>query len=530
MYAKIADKLLSHDGPAVEPIGSGMAYSYRQLGHMVGKLADDLQALAKAQDKSRLQVGLFMKNSVEWIACDLALLFGGHLEIPVPLGFTAEQARSMLGEADCCLVTPDLIDAPEIAWLPRERLVVVDRHALLSELDDKHAERWLGEHAPWRHSTDPSSQQTPVKAVHTSGTTGAPKGVLITRSALESKLSSLEAVVATHHAARYASVVPMSLLIEQLSAIYIPLAMGGTVAVLPAHEEALTGGGMSASYYLTYLKQARPTFLTVPPSIVHAFADLAQKAGLRGAALCQAVFGTDAPPLIACGGAKTHVSALQMLASIGLPVYEGYGLSEYTAVVAWNTPTNYKLGTVGKALPGCEVKLAPDGELLIRGPSLFAGYLGKDPGACGLDLEGFLHTGDIAELDDAGYLSIIGRKKNIIINSSARKISAEWLESALSGRPGIREAFIFGDGRSFPVALVFAASLPADEATIVSSIAEANRGLPDYARVRNFYTIEQSDDVLKKYLTITGRPRRQQAQQDLCPDLDTLFDSAHPLL
>jgi long-chain acyl-CoA synthetase len=522
VLAQIASHLEALEGAAVETLGSARSVSYRELCSAIKGLREALDERARASGLTQLHVGLFLDNSPEWIAADLALLFGGHVEIPVPIGFTVEQCRSLLDHADLCLVDAAHADAPEIAFIPRERRMVIDFDVL--------AERGASASSALLVPSPAGDIDVIVKAVHTSGTTAMPKGVLVGRRALESKVRMLTSLIGPAAGRRYLSLVPMSLLLEQISAIYFPLCSGGTVVILPRQEAALTGGGNAASHYLPYLRQAKPTFLTVPPSVVLALRQYAEANDLRDEALHRALFGSDEPPLIACGGAAVPADALTALQRRGLPVCEGYGLSENTSVVTWNLPTAMKIGTVGRALPDCELQIAEDGEVLVRSTTLFSGYLGHDPGACELLPNGFLKTGDIGAIDEDGYLRILGRKKNIIINTSGRKISAEWVEGMFDGTPCIRQAFVYGDGETFPVALLFVQGEETTDAAILAAIRAANEKLPDYARVRNYHVARVPDAELAKYVTITGRPRRDEARRDMCPHLDRLFAQAHPQL
>jgi long-subunit acyl-CoA synthetase (AMP-forming) len=173
------------------------------------------------------------------------------------------------------------------------------------------------------------------------------------------------------------------------------------------------------------------------------------------------------------------------------------------------------------------VRLAEDGELLVRGPSLFKGYQGTDPGSCGIRPDGFLETGDLADIDEDGYIRILGRKKNILITSTGRNLSAEWIEGVLAGKPEIRAAVVFGDGGPFPVGMVIPrpGCPPAD---VLRAVRAANGELPVFARVRNLAMPRMGAGELRRYFTITGRPRREQLLKDFSETLAGLTRSMHP--
>jgi long-chain acyl-CoA synthetase len=146
-----------------------------------------------------------------------------------------------------------------------------------------------------------------------------------------------------------------------------------------------------------------------------------------------------------CGGAPLDIDTVNFFESIGLPVYQGYGLAETSPVIATNGPTANRIGSVGKPLPGIEVKIADGGEILTRGPHVMRGYFGNDElTASVIDADGWLHTGDIGHLDRDGFLFISGRKKNVIVLGSGKKVQPEELEAVLFEHPDIEEGCIVG--------------------------------------------------------------------------------------
>jgi long-chain acyl-CoA synthetase len=166
------------------------------------------------------------------------------------------------------------------------------------------------------------------------------------------------------------------------------------------------------------------------------------------------------------GAAPIDEEILAFFFAAGVPVLEGYGLTETSAVGTLNTLTEYKLGTVGRPLPGCDVRIADDGEVLMRGPNIFAGYY-RDPEATRATLrDGWLYSGDLGEIDADGYLRITGRKKDIIITSSGKNISPSNIESALVQSRWISHAVVYGDRRPYLTALL---TLDPDEAAALAA-------------------------------------------------------------
>jgi long-chain acyl-CoA synthetase len=156
----------------------------------------------------------------------------------------------------------------------------------------------------------------------------------------------------------------------------------------------------------------------------------------------------------ATGAAPIAPDILEFFYACGIPVLEGYGMTETTAVASVSTRENFRFGTVGRALPGVQIKIADDGEVLIKGPNIFQGYYKNDEATRETIVDGWLHTGDIGELDSDGYLKITGRKKDIIITAGGKNLTPANIENDLKQSPWISQAVMHGDRRPFPVALI----------------------------------------------------------------------------
>ena len=203
---------------------------------------------------------------------------------------------------------------------------------------------------------------------------------------------------------------------------------------------------------------------------------------------------------IAVGGSKISPSLIIAARFLGLPVYEGYGLSECGSVVSLNTPSHDYPDSVGKTLPHIKAKI-DDGEIIVENP-IYLGYLGDNP----LKADAALSTGDLGEISATGALKISGRKKNIIITSHARNISPEWIESHFLAQPEIAQVVVYGDGLPYPQALIVPLRGKAD---IAGAVGRANRSLPIYAQVKTF-SVVPTFTPQNGMLTTTGRLRRAQ--------------------
>jgi long-subunit acyl-CoA synthetase (AMP-forming) len=197
---------------------------------------------------------------------------------------------------------------------------------------------------------------------------------------------------------------------------------------------------------------------------------------------------------------------LQRADALGLPVFEGYGLSECSSVVCLNSPAGRRAGSVGRPLPHVDLAIAADGEVVIRN-SGFSGYLGGARPSTPA-----FRTGDIGELDPDGFLHLRGRRRNVFITAFGRNVAPEWVERELTLEAPIAQAAVFGEARPFNVAVVYPAA-GASDAEVESAISRANRGLPDYARVSRWVRADEVFSPANGMLTGTGRIRRGRVWQ-----------------
>lgn len=493
------------------------SYSYGDLARAAGALA----AALGGRSETGTRVGLLCANSPEWVVADLALLACGVVEIPVPLAFTAVQAAGMLASADICIV--DAAGRRRLEEWAGTKVLPFGCKVVFADVDELLAADRL------RARFDPQPLSDGVcKIVHTSGTTSQPKGVLIRRRGLDALLESLEQHVPAGTFERYLSLVPFSLLIEQVAGVYMVARAGGTIVLLPPSAPLLGTAAGAAGFALPHVRAARPSALVVPPVMVESFASaLAEhRDAATTAARCTLLFGRPTPAFLACGGAPVAPEILASLEANGIAVYEGYGLSENSSVVAWNTPRERRIGSVGRPLAHVEVRLADDGELLVSSTSLFAGYTIDDPSACAVDNDGWLHTGDYARIDDDGYLHILGRKKNVIITSAGRNVSPEWTEAPYKTLDSVADAVVFGDGLNSLHGL-FVIDRAHSLSSAAAQIAELGRAqLSEIERVHHAHIVHSSDELHANYFTVTGRPIRDRIRELVITAAQPLTESA----
>jgi long-subunit acyl-CoA synthetase (AMP-forming) len=212
--------------------------------------------------------------------------------------------------------------------------------------------------------------------------------------------------------------------------------------------------------------------------------------------------------MVAVGGARVSPALLAAAAATGLPVVEGYGLSECASVVALNTPEDARPGTVGRPLPHLTVTLSDEGEILVS-PRPFLGYVG---GQRGPDV---VATGDIGAFDAEGRLKVEGRKSNTLITAFGRNVAPEWVESELLAEPQILQAMVLGEAEATLSALIVA--MPGvDPVQVEAALARANSRLPDYARIGEWRFVPPFDPAASQ-VTANGRPRRDVLRRAFAP-------------
>jgi long-chain acyl-CoA synthetase len=324
--------------------------------------------------------------------------------------------------------------------------------------------------------------------IYTSGTTGPPKGVQLAHDNMMSAVRAFDDVIEFPEGARVVSYLPMAHIAERAVGHYIPMVLGHTVTCCPNPREVIG-----------YLPEVRPSWFFAVPRIweklkagleamVESEQDEERKRALKWAlevghrkvrleqegkpipaeleqecrkadelvlSKLRETLGLDRLEAVYVGAAPTPIEVLEFFHAIGIPVAELWGLSESTGSGTVNLPGQIKLGTVGQVTPGMELKLGEDGEVLIRGPQVMKGYRNMpDQTSDAIDADGWLHTGDIGELDDTGYLKIVDRKKELIITAGGKNISPANLEAKLKAHSLIGTACVIGDRRPYLTALI----------------------------------------------------------------------------
>ena len=419
--------------------------SYRDLDAAIAETARTLERLLPGGGP----VALKADNSVAWVLIDLAFVAMERPLIPIPAFFTPEQQNHALHEAGAAALIGDSATGGDdlVFDIAGAALRLTAMAGACAEVPSLTA-----------------------KITYTSGTTGHPKGVCLSQSGLEQLCLSLVEAIGAEYAGTHLSVLPFAVLLENVAGLYTTLLAGGCCKVLPQAEI-----GFGKSFLPDYGALARALEKTAASSII------VVPEILRGLMHAMATQGIALPAmrLVAVGGARVAPALLSLSDVLGLPVYQGYGLSEAGSVVTLNTPSRNRPGSAGLALPHCPLRIADGGEIHVQSPA-FLGYVGDERP------RGEFATGDIGRIDENGFLYIEGRKSNVLITSFGRNVSPEWVESELLAQPEIGQAFVFGEAHPALGALIVPSSLDVSDAALRQAVMKANSKLPDYAAVKHW--------------------------------------------
>jgi long-chain acyl-CoA synthetase len=448
----------------------------------------------------RDRVAIMSENRPEWAIADLAVLTAGAVDVPIYPTVTAAQVQHMLEDSGCKAVfvsntTHESKVAEVRARLPQLQHVIrmddgTGRQSNVMTLDEVRA-RGRG---PLAQEPDAVRKRAGgVKAddlatlIYTSGTTGQPKGVMLLHSNIVSNvLAGLSIFAGVGPADTHLSFLPLCHILERMGGLYVMLHCGATIAYAESIDAVPAN-----------MLEVRPTLMiAVPRFFEKVYAKVQEKVskdpparqrifrwavGVGRQRFAHQVAGTrpglglrlrhkvaeklvfakvkertgGRMRLFVSGGAPLGRELAEFFGAVGLLVLEGYGLTETSPVIAVNLPGAMRPGTVGKALPGVEVKIAPDGEILARGPNVMKGYYNQ-PAATAevLERDGWFHTGDVGVLDADGYLTITDRKKDILVTSAGKNIAPQPIENRLKTNPFVAEVVMVGNKRHFPAALV----------------------------------------------------------------------------
>jgi len=581
------------DAPAFsnEAGDSWQTLTWAQTHQQVRELAAGFAALGLAPGE---RVALMLPNRTEHVLADLAAVHAGGLGVTIYATLAPEQIAFVAGDCDARIAVLDGAGElarwqPVLAKLPGLKTIIV-RDAAACPAGEPYL-TWdafaaLGKE---RYAADPSlvsgrvaaiGIDDPLALLYTSGTTGNPKGVLLTHRNVGYELACAQGMGLIPDRARWVSYLPLAHIAERMFSIYLPIHMGTHVHFCPDPTQLVRvvgkvrpngffgvprvwekiRAGIEALFTLEQDQAKRAAVAeamdagrryveacqygrTMPPGLEDEFAaaDAAVLAPIRG------LLGLGEAEVVSSAAAPLPPEVAAFFSGLGMKILDIYGMTETTGAFTTNTPEAFKLGTVGRPYPGMEVRIADDGEILVRGPLTTPGYLNRpDLTADLIDTDGWLHTGDIGRLDEDGFLSVVDRKKELIITAGGENIAPAAIESLLVAHPLVGQALAYGDRRKYVVALLTLdgevapawarargidsgslAELAADPvvlAEVGAAVTAANERLARVQQVKQWQLLPVEWTAETEELTPTLKLRRRIVHAKYADVLDTLYD------
>jgi long-chain acyl-CoA synthetase len=580
------------DAPAFsnEAGDSWQTLTWAQAHQKVRELAAGFAALGLARGE---RVALMLPNCTEHVLADLAAVHAGGLGVTIYATLAPEQIAFVAGDCDARIAVLDAAGElarwqPVLSQLPGLQTIIV-RDATACPAGEPYL-TWdafaaLGRE---RYAADPDlvsrrvaaiSIDDPVALLYTSGTTGNPKGVLLTHHNVGYELACAQDMGLIPDRARWVSYLPLAHIAERMFSIYLPIHTGTHVHFCPDPKQLVRvvgkvrpngffgvprvwekiRAGIEALFTLEQDEAKRAAVATamdtgrryveacqyghtVPPGLEDEFAaaDAAVLAPIRG------LLGLGEAEIVSSAAAPLPPEVAAFFSGLGMKILDIYGMTETTGAFTTNKPQAFKLGTVGQPYPGMEVHIAGDGEILVRGPLTTPGYLNRpDLTADLIDADGWLHTGDIGRLDDDGFLSVVDRKKELIITAGGENIAPAAIEGLLVAHPLIGQALAYGDQRKYVVALLTLdgevapawakargigagslAELAADPvvlAEVGAAVAAVNERLARVQQVKQWRLLPVEWTAETEELTPTLKLRRRIVHAKYADVLDTLY-------
>jgi long-chain acyl-CoA synthetase len=542
------------------------------------------------------RVALIAESRPEWLLCDFAILAAGAVTVPIYPTLSAAQAQYILQDSGARLIIVStrlqLEKTQEVRHLlpALEAVVCMDPAAATAgsstasvlSLDDVERRGHARMTAEWgaakefRDAARAIGPDSLATIIYTSGTTGEPKGVMLTHANLVSNMRAAAAALEISQEDVALSFLPLSHAFERMVS-FVYLFAGVTIVFAESFDTIARD-----------LLKVRPTVLTGVPRVyekLHArIVETAQKAGgskaavfrwsvnaglararavlrgrvagplasLKAAVAERLVFSTVRERLggrlrfVASGSAPLSDSVMEFFYAVGVPIIEGYGLTETAPILTFNPLHQLRVGTVGRAIPGVELRIADDGEILARGPNVMCGYYKKPEATAAVLQNGWFHTGDIGRLDAEGYLTITDRKKDLLVTSGGKKIAPQPIEAILKRSPLVAEAVVLGDRRKYAAALIVPElsalerrlkdlgrtsgtreelSTRPDVLALYQEIVDAlNRELSQFERIKRIALLPAEFSVESGELTPTLKVKRKVVEQRWHDRIEALYD------
>lgn len=464
-------------------------------------------ALLACRLKRGDSVCILMGNVPEWPISDIATIAAGGVGVGLYPTSSAEQCQYIVDHSDATFVVVDTKSQLDKILsvrgeLPKVQFIIVlDEQAASAAPDVVSYRKFLELGRQSREQLasllsergNGAAPDDVAIMVYTSGTTGRPKGACLSHRYIINSVESLRQTIPIFDTDVSFSYLPFCHVAERISGLYNRLYAGAPVYFVD-----------DLARLNEYMLEVRPTVFASLPRFfekIHAQIVTTENTDIKD------YFGGRIR-LLTSGGAPLPLEVNEFFAAAGLPILQAYGLTE-NVCVAFNRVDHYKFGTVGLPMPGCEVKLAADGEILVRSEMMFSGYYKAPEDTAAVFSDGWLLTGDLGDFDDDGFLTITGRKKELIVTSTGKKIAPSLIENMLKEHHLISQAMVYGEGKSYLVALITLSSAAPDAKQVVQQkIDEVNRRVSSTESIKKFAVLDRDFEIAKDEITPTGKIKR----------------------
>ncbi len=589
MYDRITNHFVNLERPALmhKVQNQWVGITYKELRETVRNFAMGLLSLGI---KSGDMVGIVSENRPEWVFSDLAILSLGAVDVPMYPSSTANTIEYIMNDSECkAVIVSNKLQLTKVLKIKNN--VKSLKHIII--LNEKDKEEGIltfnevlqkGKQESHKYESMLDEMMKKVKPedlatlIYTSGTTGEPKGVMLTHNNFVSNVKAALQVIPADQNDIFLSFLPLSHSFERMAGYYTAFSAGCLIAYAQSIDTVAND-----------LKEVKPTIMTSVPRLferIHSRVlknvDLSPPAKQKifywaldvGRKYHQAKKDKKLNPLLTAkyklaeklvfhkirqatggrlrffvsGGAALPQEIGEFFEAMGILILEGYGLTESSPVISCNRLDDYKFGTVGKPIPGVEVKIADDGEILARGPNIMKGYYkNKKATEEAIDKDGWLHTGDIGEFDKQGFLKITDRKKHLFKTSGGKYIAPQQLESLFTRSKFIDQFVLIGDNKTFLSALITpdfeaireyadAHKIPYERVEelahhpeiyklIEKDIQTLQRNLANYERIRKFVILGKPFTIEGGELTPTLKVRRKVIEERYSHLIKDLYEN-----
>ncbi|WP_339524526.1 AMP-binding protein [Pseudomonas sp. EA_35y_Pfl2_R111] len=509
-------------------------FTWAQVDDQARRMATALQALGCAPGD---RVALLAKNCAEWIIADLAIMLAGLVSVPLYPLQSAESIDYVLRHSQCKAIFLGKLDEPAklAPGIPAEVMRIAMPYPTIEANHGWHA--LLTAHQPLRDGHTQAPDEL-LSILYTSGTTGQPKGVMLSAKAFAIAGGRAVKELQITEQDQYFSYLPLSHAAERFLVEMNALYSGGRVAFVESLET-----------FASDLRHVRPTVFFSVPRLWTRFQQgvleklpqpkLARLLGipLIGGLVSRKIrkgLGLDRARILVSGAAAIPRALLDWYQSIGITICEGYGMTEHLAYGCFNRPGQVRFGTVGRPMPGNELRIAENGEILLRCPSLMLGYYQDPEKTAETITDGWLHTGDKGEVDAAGYLKITGRVKDIFKTSKGKYIAPAPIEGEIAKNLWVEQVCLMGSNMDQPLALIELSPAAREHAReqvaadLAHTLQQLNAQLEAHERLSHFVLVSEAWTVDNGCMTPTMKIRRNVLEARFADQLGEL-DAKQPL-